>query len=57
MRSIDFSIVLGSVVSHRQILDLFDVFDDMDWSKVPLFQARGLTPHNDPPSGRTANHG
>lgn len=38
--SIDLSFVLCSASNHRVLLDLIDVIDEIDWTEIPLFQAR-----------------
>lgn len=39
-RDIYLSFILGSDVNHRELLDLLDVFDSTDWSKVPVTISR-----------------
>lgn len=46
-REIDISFVLGSDVNHRKLLDLLDVVDRVDWSEVPISQARQGTRRDD----------
>lgn len=55
--SIYFSFVLGSVVSHSELLDLIYVFYDVDWSKVPVCNARRGTSFNDASPNITTNSG
>lgn len=45
--AIGFSFVLGSVINLRELLDLIYLVDEIDWSEVPLCQARRGTRRND----------
>lgn len=57
MRELDLSFVFPSSVSYSDLTDLLDVIDGVDWSEVPIEQARRVTRRHDVSPGRTANSG
>lgn len=57
IRELDFSYVLGSDVNQRELCELLDVVDGVDWSEVPVSQARRGTHRIDASPGSTANDG
>lgn len=57
IRSIDKPFVLGSVVSHRELLKFIDVIDYIGLSEVPLCHTLPVTRRNDSSPGPTANAG
>lgn len=57
MRDINLAFVLGSDINYRELIDLVDVVDGVDWSEVPLSQALRGTRRVDSLPSRTGNGG
>lgn len=49
--------MIGSEVNHRELLDLIDVVDRIDWSEVPINQARRGTSRDYRSTGRSDKAG